>query len=209
MDRRSILEQRAEEAITFGLESPTIEFKESQPFDVLKYKLARTAQGMANNRDGGLIIIGVTERGDGSQEAGVDDLVAQTYDYDMVYEFINGYATPAIEFQLLPVVVARAKYLVIQVPPLGRTPTICRKSTPSSVTRPGERMAEGNIFVRTRERIGTSPVTNAAMIEELLHAAASRRAAELLELLSGARPASPPTDIPRYDQEVKDLVDYF
>jgi predicted HTH transcriptional regulator len=208
LDRRSVLEQRVKEAVEFGLESPTVEFKESQPFQVLKYKLARTAQGMANNRDGGLIIIGFSERG-GNHPNGVDDAVAVTYDYDMVYEFVNGYATPAIEFQMLTVVVRETRYIAIQVPPLGRTPTICRKDTPSAVTRPGERMAAGNIFVRTRDRIGTSPVTHAAMIDDLLQATASHRATELLHLLGTARLTLAPSGRQQYDKEVEDLGDYL
>lgn len=49
-------------AVRRGLELRDAEFKESQPFPVLRYKIVKTAMSMANLRDGGLIIIGAHQR---------------------------------------------------------------------------------------------------------------------------------------------------
>ncbi len=48
--------------IDLGREDRSLEYKESQPWGELKNKIAKTALGMANVRDGGTIVVGVSER---------------------------------------------------------------------------------------------------------------------------------------------------
>ena len=59
---------RLRERIVFALdrcqEQQWLDFKESRPWPELKWRLLRTIMGMANLRDGGLIVIGVSERDD-------------------------------------------------------------------------------------------------------------------------------------------------
>ena len=40
----------------------SVEFKEAQPFSILKYKIVKAIMAMANQRDGGLIVIGVHKK---------------------------------------------------------------------------------------------------------------------------------------------------
>tara|TARA_A100001391_G_scaffold203113_2_gene194598 strand:- start:966 stop:1391 length:426 start_codon:yes stop_codon:yes gene_type:complete len=44
-------------------EQPWLDFKESKPWFTLRWRMLKTIMGMANLRDGGLILIGVGEKG--------------------------------------------------------------------------------------------------------------------------------------------------
>ena len=57
------LHERVTDALDTCVESQAVDFKESAPWDAIKFKLTRTAMAMGNLRDGGLIVIGVSERG--------------------------------------------------------------------------------------------------------------------------------------------------
>ena len=57
------LHERVLAALDTCVESQRVDFKESAPWDALRYKIIRTAMAMANLRDGRLLVIGVGERG--------------------------------------------------------------------------------------------------------------------------------------------------
>ena len=57
------LKERVTLALSRCQEQPWLDFKESQPWSVLRWRLLKTIMGMANLRDGGLILVGVAEKG--------------------------------------------------------------------------------------------------------------------------------------------------
>ena len=55
------LRERASEAIAWSKETRWVDFKQSAPWDDLKGRVAKTALAMGNLRDGGLVIVGMSE----------------------------------------------------------------------------------------------------------------------------------------------------
>ena len=56
------LHNRVKQALELCQESPGVDFKESATWGQLKHSLALAVLGMGNLRDGGIIIIGASER---------------------------------------------------------------------------------------------------------------------------------------------------
>src|SRR5437773_2911406 len=72
-------------------EQPWLDFKESQPWDVLRWRLLKTIMGMANLRDGGLILVGVAERGTSWELTGITTDHLGCYDYDDISDQLSKY----------------------------------------------------------------------------------------------------------------------
>ena len=75
-------------------ESQAVDFKESATWDQLKWRIIRTVMAMNNLRDGGVIVIGVAERGGDWELSGVRDSDLATYDVDNIVDVVNKYASP-------------------------------------------------------------------------------------------------------------------
>jgi predicted HTH transcriptional regulator len=209
VDERNTIEDRVRQAIAFASELPNVEFKRAEPFQNLKYRITKTALALANLRDGGLIIVGVRQEGGLFVPEGLDAATLATYEPEVVYEFVNDYASPTIELRLIVVEESPLNFAVIAVPPFERTPVVCRRNTPDGVEK-NNTMRAGEIFVRTGSPISTSRVSAAAMMEDLLQLAAGRRAAETIRMLRAGGVAldtlQPPDPI---QEEVQDIVDHL
>jgi hypothetical protein len=56
------LHDRVMTALNRCLESQDVDFKESAPWPDLRYRIVKTAMAMGNLRDGGIIVVGASER---------------------------------------------------------------------------------------------------------------------------------------------------
>lgn len=156
------------------------EFKESQPFEWLRYKIAKAAMGMANLRDGGLIVIGVSQR-DRLMATGVTAEHEATYDPDNVIEAINRHARPPVDCTVRVVNVDGANYVGIEVRTFDRSPIFCKRSTPDG-TPDADKLIEGCVYARCNDRIGTTRVVDPDLMAEILEIAAERGAAKIVRV---------------------------
>lgn len=162
------------------MELRDVEFKESQPFQTLRWKIVKSAMAMANLRDGGYIIIGVTQRDGRPYAAGIEKHDEVTYDSDIVIEAINKHARPPVNCRVRVVADSGVKrFVAIEVQSFDRNPVFCRRGSPDDVAR-GDRLTPGEIYVRSLDRIATTKVVDSDLMEELLEIAAERRAAEIV-----------------------------
>src|SRR5713101_4262364 len=81
-------------------EEQGIDFKESAPWDSIKWRVIKTALGMANLRDGGMIIVGTSERKQTWDLTGIAPEHLETYDVDTVIDVTNKYASPHVDFDI-------------------------------------------------------------------------------------------------------------
>jgi hypothetical protein len=70
--------------IQLAREQRFLEYKESRPWSILREKIAKTAMGMSNIRDGGTIIIGVEQRSGLLVLEGMAPSDLATYDDDTI-----------------------------------------------------------------------------------------------------------------------------
>ena len=170
------LHERVINALDRCQETQRIDFKESASWDVLKLQIVRTLMAMGNLRDGGTLIIGVSERNNNWSLTGitVDDL--NTYNVDDVIDFVNTYCSPPISIDMVLVEYRNGnQFLVLHANQFEVTPFVCRKNGP-------QKLVEGAIYVRPPGIARTTRVTNATQIHDLLELAAEKRARRILEV---------------------------
>jgi predicted HTH transcriptional regulator len=195
------LHERAVSALELCQESQGVEFKESAPWDTLKVKLTRTSMAMANLRDGGIIIVGVSQRGDSWELTGTDPTHLASYDVDVIVNHVNSFATPHVDLDIVTVDYVNGKrFLVIQSREFAHTPIVCKKNGPA-----GSDIKEGDVYVRTAGAVQTTRIMRAADMHDLLTLAAEKRAREILE--QGRRVGLVPSTTAgeRFARELEDL----
>ena len=195
------LHDRALGALDLCQESQGVEFKESAPWDALKVKLIKTSMAMANLRDGGIIIVGVSQRGSDWDRTGIDSVDLASYDPDVIIAQTNSYASPYVELDIVIVEhPSSRRFLAIQAREFIGTPIVCKKNGPL-----GTDMKEGDIYIRSTGKAETTRITRAADLEDLLMLAAEKRARIILEQgrRVGLVPASSSGE--RFAKELGDL----
>lgn len=195
------LHERVTSALDRCQESQGIDFKESAPWDMLKWKIIRTVLGMGNLRDGGIIVIGASERNDTWDLTGISPDHLSTYDVDTVVDKTNAYVSPHVDLGIVTVQYENGKtFLAIQVNEFYDTPLVCKKNGPD-----GEDLYEGAVYVRPPGMAKTTRVTSAAQMHDLLELAAEKRARRILEVSRrvGMVPLSSSSE--QFDRELEDL----
>ncbi len=164
-------------------EQPWLDFKESQPWPVLRWRLLKTIMGMANLRDGGLILVGIAEKGTSWELTGIEPDHLGSYDYDDIADQLGKYASPQV---VLDIVVHDHddgnRYLAFHIHQFKDSPVICRNNSSEEVKQK-DRFTAGDIYVRpTSGKPRTEKVTDAARLNDLLELAAEFRARKMLEI---------------------------
>src|SRR6266851_4263278 len=98
-----ITQEQFEGFLALKHEIPEVEFKGPGPRgdDYLRAKVARAVMGMTNKRDGGIIIIGVEERGSVLNPVGLSQADADSWRRnDHVIDALAGYMNPPASFDL-------------------------------------------------------------------------------------------------------------
>jgi predicted HTH transcriptional regulator len=163
-------------------EEAWLDFKESQPWPVLQWRLLKTMMGMANLRDGGLILVGISERDTTWECTGIDPNHLVTFDYDDIIDKLGRFASPQVR---VDIVIHdhedKHRYLAINVRPFTDTPVVCRNSSPDSV-KGKERLCAADFYVRPGTgKPRTERANDASVVHDLLEQAAEFRARRMLE----------------------------
>ena len=186
-------------------EAPDIEFKESASWNTLKWKIVRTALAMGNLRDGGILIVGVSQREGQMPLTGINQTDLETYDRDNIADQFERFS-PDIKFTLVQAPYRDNDYLAFEFQEFREIPLICKRNGPD-----GEGLEAGVVYVRPREgRPRSTKVTDAAQMRELLDLAADKAARRIiergiragLEFPAGARPL---TVIEQFERELEGL----
>jgi hypothetical protein len=179
-----------EAAVRHGRETITVDFKQR-----LNWKGSRASQleivrdivGFAN-RDGGLVIIGCRDRGDGSFEVlGLED-DDPIPDGTEIGNLLREYFDPTVPVASGPREVMGATLGVIEVPPFSFSPLIATRTSQDAAGKTV--IADGDLVVRT-DALSTEKV-KARDLRSMLDRAVSARAAQLGALLPPARPDAEP-----------------
>ncbi len=171
------LHNRVCSALDYCQESEWVEFKQSADWDSLKYKLTKTVMGMANQLDGGVIIVGASESGGNWDLSGIREDHLATYNVDDIIAFINKYASPALRPDVVVIKYTNGnQFLAIQVPEFDDIPIVCQLNGPN-----GQGIVEGAVYIRSHGKAETRRITSAADMHDLLVLAAEKRARKMLE----------------------------
>jgi hypothetical protein len=171
------LHERALAALDVCQESQDVDFKESATYQAIKLHLVHTSLGMGNLRDGGLIVIGVSQRGETWDLTGISATDLASYDVDDVVAQINSYVSPSVDIDVVTTVSDGKQFLVLGVREFRDIPLVARKNGPD-----GSGVFKGRMYVRPPGMARTTVVTDANQMHELLELAAEKRAKRILEV---------------------------
>jgi hypothetical protein len=195
------LHERVFNALDRCQETQGIDFKESAPWNSLKWRIITTSLGMGNLRDGGIIVIGASERGQTWELTGITDEHLATYDPDVIIDVVNKYSSPNVE---MDIVLTKYKndrdFLSIQINEFKDAPIVCKKNGPR-----GGGITEGAVYVRPPGVARTTRVMNSSQMYDLLELAAEKRARRMLEVSRRIGLVSIPTSTERFDEELEGL----
>lgn len=201
--------QRLRHEIQFALdrcqEQQRLDFKESQPWPTLKFKLIKTIMAMANLRDGGLIIIGVSERDDIWTLTGISEQHLSTFTGDEVLEQVCKYASPEIALDIVLHLATNDKqYLAINVHQFSECPVVCKCHSPQDIPAK-DKFSPGDFFIRPPGKPRTERITQATQLHDLLELSAEHRARRMLAAGNriGLVPAASTNS--RFDDEIADI----
>lgn len=169
------LHERVMLALDTCQEYQDVDFKESQPWTELQWRIIKTALAMANLRDGGIIVIGVSERDQEWGLDGISDKDLETYDVDRIIDKINSFASPHLQTDIVIAKHQNVPYIAIQLHEFSDSPVVCQKNGNCG-------LAEGAIYVRPPGKARTTKVMNAIQMQDLLQLAAEKCARRIIEV---------------------------
>ena len=196
------LRERADAALGRFKEEPWMEFKATQPWKDLKWTLTRTAVGMGNLRDGGSIIIGVSESGDWNA-TGINAHHLSSYDVDGIKDHMNSYISPDIKIDVVVHAYQEKEFLIISVSEFQDAPFLCRKDSPRDIPNP---FNKGCVYIRPLGgRARTNKILDARDMHDLLELAAEKRSRRFLEAAKRLGMSIKSTDREEFNRELGGL----
>jgi predicted HTH transcriptional regulator len=195
-----------------GYETNGVEFKGPgvrtvKPFHA---KVVRAILGMANRRDGGLVIIGVESTN--LEPVGLNDLDLATWsDYDVLAESVNGYASPSVSFDTEILSYHGNNIFIIRVREFEEIPILCTKDY-SDPEKSVPTLRRGACYVRSRHKSETSEIPSEEEMRELLELAidkgvrrfvARAQRAGLFSVVPAAPPS--PSDEELFRKQIEDM----
>lgn len=196
-----VLRNRIDAALQLLKENSAVDFKQSIKWDDYKIKFTETIMAMSNLRDGGIVILGVSEENDNWQLEGIKDEDLATYDTDNMIDFVNKYASPPVNFDVVLHKVDNIQFLTINIHEFESEPVICKRDY-------NKGLRKGFIYIRPIGKPETRPIKNAEEMRELLDIAVEkkmRRSVVQLERIYGSKPATHQQDQEKFDQELEGL----
>lgn len=169
-------------SINSHAEARSCEFKSGVKWDDdFRYKIVKGILALSNLAGGGYIIIGV-EWNDSRkifEPIGMDKLISNTYNHDVVLEFANLRADPFVKIELKHFEVSGKWFVVIQVAEFLETPVICKKSRATI-------LEEGRMYYRTRKKPESSANLTYVDMKEIMDYAITKGLSILLQRLETA-----------------------
>ncbi len=193
-----------ESLLALGHESNGVEFKGSGSWTDRSFqaKVIRAILGMANRRDGGLVIIGVESAN--LEPVGLDDETLATWlDYDDPSVAVNEHASPSVSFDLEPFDYQSKKLVIIRVHEFGEIPILCTKDFEDH-GKPSHTLRRGACYVRARHKPETSEIPSEEEMRELLELAIDKGVKRFVERAqrAGMFTSIGPTPPPPNDAEL-------
>jgi predicted HTH transcriptional regulator len=178
--------QELEALLEGGTETQKIDFKAPCSWNVESF--AKDILSLSNIQDGGYIIIGVSEKRNGTFERkGITDAQHDTFKIDIMRDQMASFADPHTNF-IVELVEDNSglKYVVIRVFQFEEIPVICNKD--SRDTR------KGIIYYRNKNRrIESAPVSNSYDMRDIVKLATVRMMQRKIELGFTVEPSAKKT----------------
>lgn len=184
-------------------ESQRVDFKETAPWNTLRDKLTKTVLAMGNLRDGGIAVVGVSERAPNWDRTGISAEHLRTYDVDDMLGYFATFVSPFAEVDVVEVLHDGATFLAVQAHEFDEVPLVCKRN---GADPNGAGLFEGAVYVRPLGGVPqTTRVMNAQQMHELLDLAAEKKARKIQRQARRIGMVAPDLDNDAFDRELGDL----
>lgn len=195
------------ELIARGREQRGVEFKGpgSRKSDKhLVAKIVRACLSMANNRDGGIVIVGVDEdSNDVLALTGLTENQLKTWKHDELADTLATYADPSISFEVTQLSYQGRSFVAIEVEEFEDIPVLCKRDYPDV-------LRSGACYVRTRRKPETAEVPTQEDMRDLLELAVEKGVRRFMTIAHSAgvtmNSEGPPTHENLFNQQVEDFL---
>jgi predicted HTH transcriptional regulator len=192
------LHEKVVAALGLCQESQRVDFKESAAWNALKGKLVKTVLAMGNLRDGGVVVVGVSERNANWEITGINAEHLGTYDVDVMLGYFGSFVSPFVEIDIVQVPHDGRDFLAIQVHELQELPLVCKRTV--------DGLFEGAVYVRPTGGVPqTTRVMNAQQMHDLLELAAEKMARRIQRQARAIGMVAPNMGNNAFDQELEGL----
>jgi predicted HTH transcriptional regulator len=196
----NLLRDRIDTYLDLLSEGRNVDFKESQPYGVLKYKIIKASLAMSNVRNGGLVIIGVSERGSEWSLDGVSPTDLATYNVDLIRDHVHEHASPEVGIDVLTHLHRTRSYLVIYIHEFREELVICRKNGPD-----GAGIFKGRVYTRPAGKAQSRMVETSEEMREITDLAAEKKARQIIATSERIGMVGASTADAHFDEEVSQL----
>lgn len=195
--------------IDVGYEQRGIEFKSAGDRSDRAFlaNVARASLALANQRDGGHVIIGLGEDGIDAPTSGLTDKqLAQWLSFDDVTDQINAYADPPVQIQLAQVRLPNGRpVVVIEVSEFAEIPVLSKKDYPG-------RIVAKHLYTRSMAKPESSVALTQNELREVITLATEKQLARFLETAHRAgielgQPEEAATARNQFNEQLRRAVD--
>ncbi len=192
--------------IELGYEQRGVEFKGpgSRSDKHFFARVTKAVLGMSNNRDGGIIVLGVAEQDDSLTPVGLDSEQSATWKYDDTVAGLARFAEPPVNIDLDELVMEGMTFVALMVHEFDDVPILCAADYQPPILR------KGACYVRSRGRRETTEIPTQAEFRELLEIAAEKRLRAYVAMSQRAGVALSPENIAgseaRYARELGEFL---
>ena len=189
------------QAVALGREQRSVEFKApgSRKDRHLCAKVIRAVVGMANLRDGGHVLVGISDDA-APGIAGLSEADAATWTHDAFRDSLDQYADPFVECSVVVVEVDQKFVCVIEVTEFEEIPVVCRRDY-------SDVLQEGALYVRARRKPETVSVRSHADMRDVLELATTKGIRRFLgrAVDAGVSLDAQDRSAAQYDDELRDV----
>ncbi|HYT05592.1 MAG TPA: ATP-binding protein [Gemmatimonadales bacterium] len=164
-----------EQLLREGRESLGVEFKRSMTWadDATKAKVVKAALAIANKRDGGLLVFGMTSPVNAGPHTldGMTRPDYESFNQDDVMSKVNAHASPSIDLTVHHVVVDGKECVAIEIREFADYPVICSNDLVVGGTVV---VVKGRMYCRSRRTIETTEVRTVEDLRDILEIAVDK-----------------------------------
>jgi len=186
-------QEKFEHLIEGATESQKLEFKAPCEWNVERF--AKDILALSNVRDGGYIIIGISQTEKGFDMKGVSEEQKKTFNVEIMKDQISEFADPFVDFEVeFPKDKKGNEYVLIIVKEFRDIPVICKKNSKET--------KKGVIYYRNvHRRPESAPIANSYDMKQLIELAAIKMMRRWRELGLMV----PQIDQEKFDQELGEI----
>ncbi|MBU0572129.1 ATP-binding protein [Patescibacteria group bacterium] len=151
-----------------------------------RIEIIKDIMAMANTRDGGKIVIGVTDKA--FKHVGITEKEFYAFDTTPINQLLQEYADPPLSCDVVKMKVNNKLTVVIDIPEFAEEPIICKKTLHSKDNE--ILLTKGAVYIRTKKNTSEA-ISNVDEMRRILGRGITKKSEEIFETIKRIVSGSP------------------